>query len=110
MAEVLFLIMFKKFDLKQEAKFKEDEIFKKVFLEHGHLKAQVTCLSAGQQIPPCKMEHDVLFYVISGSGTIIVDGKRKTLKPGQAAFVPKEAKWRSIKAKTKMVILAVQGR
>ena len=98
------------FDLKKSAEFKKDEIFKKMFLDHGHLKALVTCLSAGQQIPPCKMEHDVLFYVMSGNGTIIVDSKRKTLKPGQAAFVPKEAKWRSIKAKTKMVILAVQGR
>jgi mannose-6-phosphate isomerase-like protein (cupin superfamily) len=56
------------------------------------------------------MEHDVLFYVISGNGTIIVDGKGKTLKPGQAAFVPKEAEWRSIKAKSRMIILAVQGR
>jgi quercetin dioxygenase-like cupin family protein len=101
--------MFKTFDLEKTARFKEDEIFKKVFLEHGRLKAQVTGLSAGQKIPPCKMEHDVLFYVISGSGAIIVDGRRKTLMPGQAAFVPKEAEWRSIKAKTKMVILAVQG-
>jgi len=99
-----------KYDLNKLIAFKKEEIFKQVFLEHGHLKAQVTCLSAGQKIPPCKMEHDVLFYVISGSGAIIVDGKRKTLNPGQAAFVPKEAKWRSIKAKTKMIILAVQGR
>jgi len=102
--------MLKTFDLKRSAEFRKDEIFKKVFLEHGHLKAQITCLSAGLQIPPCKMEHDVLFYVVNGNGTIIVDSKRKTLKPGQAAFVPKEAEWRSIKAKIKMVILAVQGR
>lgn len=99
-----------RYDLKKAAKFKKDEIFKKVFLEHGHLKAQVTCLSASQQIPPCKMEHDVLFYIMSGNGAVMVDGKSKVLKPGQAAFVPKEAKWRSIKAKTKMNILAVQGR
>jgi len=99
-----------KYDLDKLVAFKKEEIFKKVFLEHGHLKAQVTCLSAGQQIPPCKMEHDVLFYVISGSGVIIVDKKKKSLKPSQAAFVPKEARWRSIKARTKMVILAVQGR
>jgi len=102
--------MFKTFDLDKTARFEKEEIFKKVFLEHGHLKAQVTCLSAGQQIPPCKMEHDVLFYVIDGEGTIIVDEEEKSLEPGQAAFVPKEAESRSIKAKTKMIILAVQGR
>ncbi|NQU16908.1 MAG: hypothetical protein HQ564_02485 [Candidatus Saganbacteria bacterium] len=102
--------MLNTFDLKNAAEFSKKGVFKKVFLEHGHLKAQVTCLSAGQQIPPCKMEHDVLFYAINGNGTIIVDGKRKNLKTGLSAFVPKEAKWRSIKAKTKMVILAVQGR
>ncbi|NQU17006.1 MAG: cupin domain-containing protein [Candidatus Saganbacteria bacterium] len=99
-----------RYDLKNLTAFSKKEVFKNVFLEHNHLKAQVTCLSAGQQIPPCKMEHDVLFFVMSGNGAIIVDSKRKTLKAGQAAFVPKEAKWRSIKAKTKMIILAVQGR
>jgi mannose-6-phosphate isomerase-like protein (cupin superfamily) len=56
------------------------------------------------------MEHDVIFYAISGEGAIMVDGKRKSLKTGRAAFVPKEAEARSIKATTKMVILAVQGR
>jgi len=98
------------FNLSKLAKFSQSKIVKNVFLEHGHLKAQITCLSAGQQIPPCKMDHDVLFYVISGNGAIIVDAKRKALKTGQAAFVPKEAEARSIKATTKMVILAVQGR
>ena len=102
--------MLNTFNLKTMAEFKKEEIYKKVFLEHGHLKAQITCLSAGQQIPPCKMGHDVLFYAISGEGVIIVDGKRKSLKTGRAAFVPKEAEARSIKAATKMVILAVQGR
>ncbi len=102
--------MLKIYELKELAEFKKNKIFKKVFLEHGHLKAQITCLSAGQQIPPCKMEHDVLFYVIDGKGTIIIDDDEKTLSTGQAAFVPKEAESRSIKAKTKMNILAVQGR
>lgn len=102
--------MLKTFDIKRAAEFKKNEIFKKVFLEHGHLKAQITCLGAGGQIPPCKMEYDVLFYCISGQGAIIVDGKKKSLKTGQAAFVPKEAISRSIKAKKKMIILAVQGR
>ena len=102
--------MLKTYDLKDAAEFKKEEIFKKVFLEHGHLKVQITCLSAGQQIPPCKMEHDVLFYVIEGEGTIIVDNDEKVLVTSQAAFVPKEAESRSIKAKTNMNILAVQGR
>ena len=97
-------------DLIKTAEFKKDEIFKQVFLEHGHLKAQITCLSAGQQIPPCKMQHDVLFYVISGEGEIIVDDDTASLKAGKAAFVPKEAESRSIKADTDMNILAVQGR
>jgi quercetin dioxygenase-like cupin family protein len=98
------------FDLEKTLLFKESEIYKDVFLEHGHLKAQTTCLSVGQQIPPCKMDHDVLFYIISGEGTIIVDEEEKEIRAGQAAFVPKEAASRSIKAKTKMTLLAIQGR
>ena len=100
----------KKYELSKLSVFKKNEIFKKIFLEHGHLKAQITCLSAGQQIPPCKMEHDVLFYCIDGEGIIIADADEKEFKAGDAAFVPKETEQRSIKAKTNMNILAVQGR
>jgi quercetin dioxygenase-like cupin family protein len=82
---------------------------KKVFHDEGNIKAQIVCLKAGQMIPPCKMNHDVLFYVIEGKGEIIVDNKIEKISPGMSVVVPKEAKTRSIKAAEDMVILGVQG-
>ncbi|MEO0206733.1 MAG: hypothetical protein ABIL22_08700 [candidate division WOR-3 bacterium] len=84
--------------------------YKKISYDKGNLKAQIVCLKAGQMIPPCKMENDVLFYVIEGEGEIAVDDKREKLFPFASVIVPNEAISRSISAKTDMVILAVQGK
>ena len=46
---------------------------KEVFCITEHLKAQFLYLEAGNSIPPCKMDNDVLFYFLSGEGTITVD-------------------------------------
>ncbi|MGB9721499.1 MAG: hypothetical protein ACPL28_08490 [bacterium] len=83
---------------------------KKIFYDKGNLKAQIVCLKAGQMIPPCRMDNDVLFYIIEGEGEITVDDKKERLFPWVSIIVPKEAESRSISAKTDMVILAVQGR
>jgi mannose-6-phosphate isomerase-like protein (cupin superfamily) len=82
---------------------------KEVFCVTDHLKAQVTYLKGGNEIPPCKMDNDVLFYIVSGDGSITVDDESKPLKTGDCVLVPSIAGWRSIKAKTDLHILAVQG-
>ena len=74
-----------------------------------HLRAQVTYLKGGNAIPPCKMDNDVLFYIVSGDGSITVDGESKPLKTGDCVLVPSIAGLRSIKAETDLHILAVQG-
>jgi hypothetical protein len=38
---------------------------KVVFCTTDNLKAQVMQLEAGSQIPPCKMDNDVLFYFLT---------------------------------------------
>ncbi|HUV00036.1 MAG TPA: cupin domain-containing protein [Bacteroidales bacterium] len=82
---------------------------KEVFCTTDHLKAQVTSLKAGNSIPPCKMENDVLFYFVAGEGTITVDNETFDFKPGECVVVPHQAESRSIYAKTDLEILAVQG-
>jgi quercetin dioxygenase-like cupin family protein len=81
---------------------------KEVIYNAGALKAQVMRLHAGQIIPPCKMENDVLFYIIQGEGEIIVDQEKEELAPMLSVVVPGEAGSRSISAKTDMLVLAVQ--
>ena len=99
-----------KTEISKLVEYSENGPVKKVFYDEGNIKAQIVCLKAGQRIPPCKMDYDVLFYIIEGSGEIIVDNECKNLKPGDSVIVPKEAESRSIRSETEMVILAVQAR
>jgi quercetin dioxygenase-like cupin family protein len=96
--------------LSQLAEFSEKRHTKTVFYESERLKAQVMGLKAGQQIPPCRMDHDVIFFVIEGEGKIIADGEEEILKKTSWVFVPKEIESRSLKAETRMAILAIQIR
>jgi mannose-6-phosphate isomerase-like protein (cupin superfamily) len=82
---------------------------KEVFCTTAHLKAQAMYLKASNSIPPCKMENDVLFYIVSGEGSITVDDETNPIKPGDCIVVPSKAGSRSIKAETDLHILAVQG-
>src|SRR4030042_1013534 len=82
---------------------------KEVFCTTENLKAQVTFLQAGNSIPPCKMDNDVLFYVLSGKGTITVDAETNEINAGYSIVVPHQAESRSMHAQTDMEILAVRG-
>ncbi len=99
-----------KTEISRHVKFTDNGPATDVFYDAGALKAQVVCLKAGEEIPPCKMENDVFFYICEGLGTIIEDEAVEKISPGAAAVIPKEAGTRSIKAETDMVILAVQGK
>ena len=82
---------------------------KDVFCTSTHLKAQVMKLKTGNSIPPCKMENDVLFYFMSGKGTITVNGETQLISAGDCVLVPFQADSRSIYAETDLEILAIQG-
>lgn len=98
------------FNIKEMTGFSSDRILKTVFYEQGNLKAQIMCLSAGQVIPPCRMDHDVLFYVVEGQGEITIDNESQSVIIGHCVIAPKSADSRGIRAMTDLVILAVQGR
>jgi len=98
-----------KTEISKLVEYSENGPIKKVFYDEGNIKAQIMCLKAGQTIPPCKMNHDVLFYVIKGRGYIFVDDGKEELFEGVTVVVPKEAKTRSIKSDEDMIILGVQG-
>lgn len=82
---------------------------KEVFCITDHLKAQLMKLEAGFQIPPCKMDNDVLFYILSGEGIITVDNEKLDIRAGECVVVPHQAESRSIFARSDMDILAIQG-
>jgi len=98
------------YGLDQLITFSRESHTKHVFFESKKLKAQVMGLEAGQQIPPCRMEHDIVFVVLEGRGLIVVDGEEQAVGKSAFVFVPRERETRSIKAVTKMSLLAVQIR
>ncbi len=97
-------------DVKKLVNFSKEEHTKVIFYDKGSIKAQIMCLQPGQLIPPCKMQNDVLFYVIEGEGEIIIDSEKEALKKGICVIVPKFAESKSISAKSSLVILAVQAK
>lgn len=97
-----------KTDLTKLIKYGDERPMREIFYDAGGIKAQLICLRAKQVIPPCKMDNDVLFYVIEGKGEITVDNKKEKLRTKVSVIVPKEAKSRSISAESNLVILAVQ--
>ena len=100
----------KKFNLQQILSAMEKKpLNKEVFCTTDHLKALVTYLEAGNSILPCKMENDVLFYILTGEGTITVDNETIKITSGDCVVVSHHADYRSIHAKTDLEILAVQG-
>jgi len=98
------------YELDQLITFSRESHTKHVFFESKSLKAQIMGLEPGQRIPPCSMDHDVVFLVIDGEGEIIVDGQSVPVRPTSWVHVPKEIRTRSIEARTKMAILATQVR
>lgn len=100
----------KTYMLRELVRFSDDGPEKNVFFESGKIKAQVMGLKKGQTIPPCRMQFDVIFFVLQGEGKIIVDGVEEILKKTSWVFVPKEAESRSLVAETEMVVLAIQIR
>jgi mannose-6-phosphate isomerase-like protein (cupin superfamily) len=100
----------KKFNIQEIlASMEKKPLNKEVFSTTENLKAQVTFLHAGNSIPPCKMDNDVLFYFLTGEGSITVDDETIRIISGDCVIVPHQAESRSINAITDLEILAVQG-
>lgn len=87
----------------------DEPLAKMVFSSTDHLKAQVMRLRAGVQIPPCRMDNDVLFIFTKGEGKIIVDDETSDVCKGECVIVPHQTVSRSIFAESDMEILAIQG-
>ena len=98
------------FEIDALAQFSADRPLKTVFFESPGVKAQVLGLEPGQSIPPCRMDHDVVFFVVEGEGRMTVDEETRPLRKSSWVFVPKEKDTRSLIAETRMTVMAIQVR
>jgi quercetin dioxygenase-like cupin family protein len=78
-----------------------------VLLEHDQMKVRRIELAAGARIPPCQMQEDVVFVVLSGRVTFRSDGEDALVVPPGAVFIPGGATTRSMEAHEASLILAV---
>ncbi|HEX9971954.1 MAG TPA: cupin domain-containing protein, partial [bacterium] len=73
----------KVFDLKTIASHSYEERDKNVFYRQNAFKMRIIELPAGGEMPECRMESFVIFYVVSGEAEVCVDQKTIRLAEGQ---------------------------
>lgn len=78
-----------------------------VLFEHDQMKVRRIELAAGARIPPCQMQEDVVFVVLSGRVTFRSDGEDALVVPPGAVFIPGGAITRSMEAHEASLVLAV---
>jgi quercetin dioxygenase-like cupin family protein len=71
------------FDLLSQEGFSRDQREKNVFYQAPGLKARIIELEPGGEIPVCQMAHTVLFVVLRGQVTVMVDSDSAVLAEGQ---------------------------
>ena len=73
----------KVFDLKSMKAYPFEERYKNVFYDADEFKTRIVELEPGGEIPTREMKSYVIFYVVSGSAEVRVDGDVVNLKEGQ---------------------------
>ena len=84
-----------------------DGFVSSVLLEHDQMKVRRIELAAGARIPPCQMQEDVAFIVITGRITFRAEEDEELVVPPGAVFIPGGATTRSMEAHEDSLVLAV---
>ncbi|KXB07454.1 hypothetical protein AKJ51_01255 [candidate division MSBL1 archaeon SCGC-AAA382A20] len=92
----------KVFDLKEMEPEEKTEVFYNV----DEFNTRLIKLPAGGKIPTCDMDSYVLFYVVDGKITVIVDGEEKKLDDGDCLVT--EPATLSMKTEEGAKILGIQ--
>lgn len=81
-----------------------------LLLEQGRLKARRIELARGARIPPCQMEEDVVFVVLTGKVTFRAEELESQVTAPGAVFIPGGATTRTMEAQEDSLVLAVLSR
>lgn len=93
-------------DISSYIAFSSDMPVTKVIYGSGNTSVRLLCLEANQAIPPCRMQSEVLYFVMEGSGLIVAGKDKGELAPGLLIAVPANIT-RSIECEKRLVILAI---
>ncbi|MFO8191443.1 MAG: cupin domain-containing protein [Bacillota bacterium] len=72
-----------------------------------NFKMLTICFEPGQAVPPCIMERSTAFYIVEGEGFISAGGEEAAISAGDLSFI-ESGQERQIRAKTRLVVLAIQ--
>jgi quercetin dioxygenase-like cupin family protein len=100
----------KRIDLQQGVGLLAEPVVAKVLLDEPHVRVRRIELAGGGGIPPCRMQDDVVFVVLSGRVRFRSEGDESVVDAPGAVYVPGGATERSMDALTPSLIMAVQAR
>ncbi len=91
-------------DLMEKASFNPQFAPQILRMEPGY-KVPLICMEPGQEIPPHPSGTGV-FYIVSGSGVMTIEGEEVDVEAGNMVFID-QGESRGIKATEKMIAFAV---
>jgi mannose-6-phosphate isomerase-like protein (cupin superfamily) len=66
------------------------------FINEGTMSLGLYVLAAGSTDEQSPHEEDEIYYIVSGRGSVMVDGERRPVRPGSIVFVAKEVDHRFV--------------
>jgi quercetin dioxygenase-like cupin family protein len=94
-------------DWREQVVFAQDGPKPQKLLETTTFRAVLVGLEAGQRIPPHPAPASA-YYVLEGTGWMIVDGERLAMRPGTIISMPDGAV-RGVEAETRLAFLGTQA-
>ena len=94
-------------DLNKFKEFAAAGFVKKELVVTDNFKMLFICFEPGQAVEPCVMSRSTAFYIVEGTGEVIEAGEAVQVSDGSLVLIKPELE-RQIKAKSKMVVLAIQ--
>jgi quercetin dioxygenase-like cupin family protein len=94
-------------DWREQVVFAEDGPKPQKLLETATFRAVLVGLQPGQRIPPHPAPASA-YYILEGTGWMIVDGQRLALQPGAIITMPDGAV-RGVEAETRLAFLGTQA-
>ncbi|MGM0652404.1 MAG: cupin domain-containing protein [Bacillota bacterium] len=95
------------YNLEELKEFAVSEFRKKEIVVTDSFKLLLIYFEPGQSVPPCVMECSTAFYIVEGQGLVSVSDQEYSVSAGSIILIEPDLT-RQIKAKTRLVVLAMQ--
>jgi quercetin dioxygenase-like cupin family protein len=91
---------------KEQVKFSNSKSIPQILTDDGQIRILVNGLQPGQSMP-AHTEAKIIYYILEGTGEMVVEDQTIPVTQGSTIYVPQGAR-RGIKAETQLAFLAVR--